>query len=78
MTGEYQVEIEGITQTEYAMDAAIDATCIRTADRQGALPSSKVPRAQPSVSTASAPAGVLALPDQPAPGVRVYLPTITR
>jgi hypothetical protein len=41
-------------------------------------PLAKTPRAAPLVSTASEPAGALALPEQTAPASLIYLPAVAR
>ena len=76
-TGQYQIEVEGVTATDYAMSVTISASCARTA-LAATAPLTKTPRAAPLVSTASEPAGALALPEQTAPASLIYLPAIAR
>ena len=76
--GQYQVEVEGVTATEYAMSVTIAMHCTRTSLAPAAAPPAKTPRSNPFVSTASEPVGSLALPEQNAFINTIYLPVIAR
>lgn len=78
VTGQYQVEVEGVTATEYALNVTLAASCARSSAAPAAPIQDKTPRSSPLVNTASEPAGVVALPEQTLSASRIYLPAIAR
>lgn len=76
--GQYQVEVDGVTATEFGMAVTIAESCGRASTGQASTPAAKTPRPQPAVSTASEPAGTLALPEQTITASDVYLPSVSR
>lgn len=78
-TGPYQVEIDGIAETEFGLRIEIAESCVRTAPVQDLAPLTKTPRSMPHVSTVSEPVGALALPEQPTfTQTRVFLTWVGR
>jgi hypothetical protein len=77
VTGQYQVEVEGVETTTFGVGVTITAGCTRAASAPAAAPA-KTPRSSPRVSTTSEPAGALALPEQTIAVLRAYLPSVTR
>jgi hypothetical protein len=81
-TGDYQIEVDGVTNAEYTITVEIESSCLVNLgdDSINAATTAKTPRTQPKVPTDSEPPGQLAPPAPPRePGRRpVYLPLVLR
>jgi hypothetical protein len=82
VTGNYQVEVEGFTDTTFALDMRVGASC-ESAPTSGMSTSGKTPREYPVVGSADEPPGQSVAPPPPPPtqtppGFRLFLPAIDR
>jgi hypothetical protein len=76
VTGDYQVEVDGLTATEFSLQVILPAACSRLATAQSGPVTTKTPRSAPVVRPADRPAGTLALPDRVPPESHLYLPAV--
>lgn len=75
-TGQYQAEIEGVTETQFRLTVAITGACVPGRGVHELMRPDKTPRSRPYLSIASEPGGVLALPGPAVRWVRLYLPVV--
>jgi hypothetical protein len=79
VTGQYQIEVDGVTETEFGLDVVIAKNCERVESGESTTPLlAKVLRSKPFVEMSSEPANALALPEQTFTFLRTFLPTISR
>jgi hypothetical protein len=76
VTGDYQVEVDGLTATEFSLQVLLPAACTRLPTAQRGPVTIKTPRTAPVVRPADQPAGILALPDRAPPESHLYLPAV--
>ncbi len=76
VTGDYQVEVDGLTATEFSLQVLLPTACTRLATAPSGLVATKTPRTAPVVRPADRPAGMLALPERVPPESQLYLPAV--